>query len=126
MQAQTIGVAYDERIPLLEDWPKWINLLRAGVELHFIDKVLVRYRVGGISTSAKLPSPKYHRSERMFYYLYQFPERYKEDPQFTIEDILRDECRVYDTYYTLFNSKAYRLGKALLKPFSMFKRYRKE
>lgn len=120
------GVKDDSRVPLMEDWPRWINLLRAGVKFHFVDKVLVKYRVGGISTSAKLPSPKYHRSERMFYYLYQFPERYKEDPQRTIEEILREECRVYDTYYTLFNSKAYRLGKALLKPFSMFKRYRKE
>ena len=46
-KAKEIGITNDERIPLLEDWPKWINLLRAGVKLHFVDKVLVKYRVGG-------------------------------------------------------------------------------
>ena len=121
-KALQIGVRNDERMPFLEDWPKWINLLRAGVVFHYIDKPLVEYRMGGISTTTKMQSPKFHRSERTFFYLYQFPERYAKDPEGTINSILNDEeCKVYDTYYTLLNSKAYRLGKAIMRPFAYVK-----
>jgi hypothetical protein len=33
-----LGITNDERIPLLEDWPKWINALEKGINLNFIDK----------------------------------------------------------------------------------------
>ena len=53
----TLGIRNDERIPLLEDWPKWINLLKSGVHLSFIDKVTVRYRISetGLSTQSEKP-----------------------------------------------------------------------
>ena len=121
LKAQKTGVKNDERIPLLEDWPKWINLLRAGVKFHFIDKVLVNYRVGGISTTKKLQRPNVHRSDRLFYYLYLFPERYKADPEKTIMEILDEECKVYDWFYSQSNSLAYRIGNAILKPFKWMK-----
>ncbi len=118
-----LGIKNDERIPLLEDWPKWINLLRAGVEFHYIDMVLVKYRLGGISTNKLIQSPAVHRSHRMFYYLYIYPARYKADPMKAILEVLdEEECKVYDTYYTLLHSKAYRLGKFLLSPFSKLKK----
>ena len=121
-KALKIGVRNDERMPFLEDWPKWINLLRKGVKFHYIDSYLVEYRLEGISTTSKMQSPNFHRSERTFFYLYQFPERYAKDPKGTINSILNDEeCKVYDTYYTLYNSKAYRLGKAIMRPFSYVK-----
>ena len=121
-KAVKIGVRNDERIPFLEDWPKWINLLKAGVTFHYVDIPLVEYRLDGISTSPKMQSPKFHRSERTFFYLYQFPERYAKDPMGTINSILNDEeCKVYDTYYTLYNSHAYRVGKMIMKPFSYIK-----
>lgn len=117
-----IGVRNDERMPFLEDWPKWINLLRKGVRFHYIDSYLVEYRLDGISTTSQMQSPKFHRSERTFFYLYQFPERYAKDPMGTINSILNDEeCKVYDTYYTLYNSHAYRVGKMIMKPFSYIK-----
>lgn len=118
-----LGIKNDERIPYLEDWPKWINLLKKEVKFHFIDIVLVKYRVGGISTTKTLQKPAIHRSNRMFYYLYLFQERYKTDPMKTILEVLNDEeCKIYDSYYSLLHSKAYRLGKFLLKPFYKFKR----
>ena len=121
-KAMQIGVRNDERLPFLEDWPKWINLLRKGVKFHYIDSYLVEYRMGGISTTTQMQSPKFHRSERTFFYLYQFPERYARDPMGTINSILNDEeCKVYDTYYTLLNSHAYRLGKMIMRPFSYIK-----
>lgn len=121
-KALKTGVRNDERMPFLEDWPKWINLLRAGVIFHYIDTYLVEYRLEGISTTSKMQSPKFHRSERTFFYLYQFPERYAKDPMGTINSILNDEeCKVYDTYYTLLNSKAYRVGKMIMRPFAYIK-----
>lgn len=139
------GVRNDERIPLLEDWPKWINLLRAGINLHFIDKVLVKYRVGGISTGNRA-SLKMYRSGRLFDFYYRFPEWYKQNQDEAIRRMVDEECEIYqmliesesdsetslryernrykeqyEAYYKWYNqirsSKAYRLGKFLLKPF---------
>ena len=122
MRSIELGISNDERIPLLEDWPKWINILKKGVTFAFMDKVLVKYRLGGISTNNYVQSPAVHRSHRMFYYLYIYPERYKANPMKAILEVLNEEeCKVYDTYYTLLHSKAYRLGKFLLKPFTKLK-----
>ena len=149
-KAKEIGVTNDERIPLLEDWPKWINLLRAGVKLHFVDKVLVKYRVGGASTGLR-SSLKMYRSDRLFQFYYRFPEWLKENEDKAILRMVDDECEVYqmllesetdtqtalryernhykqqyEAYYKWYNqirsSKAYRLGKAILKPFKWMKR----
>ena len=73
-----IGVKNDERIPLLEDWPKWINLLKAGAKLHFIDKGLVKYRISQGSLSAgNTLSLSYKKSIALVYILYQFKPMYK-------------------------------------------------
>ena len=146
-----IGIKNDERIPLLEDWPKWINLLRAGVKLHFVDKVLVDYRVGGISTGKRV-SLNMYRSQRFFDFYYRFPEWYKKNPDEAIRRMIDEECYIYqmliesesdsetslryernrykeqyEAYYKWYcqirSSKAYRLGKFLLKPFSFIKNH---
>ena len=149
--AAKIGIKNDERIPLLEDWPKWINLLRAGVKFHFIDKVLVKYRVGGLTTQNRRLSMSQYRSERLMRFYYQYPEWYKEDQNAAIERMINEECEVYqclldaeteeqalvhhrwnqykalyERYYKDYNqvihSRAYRIGKLLLKPFKWLKR----
>lgn len=75
-----INVTNDERIPMMEDWPKWINLLRAGVKLHFIDKVIVKYRISehSISNSSK-PSQAYLESLAKMFLFYRFDAIWKED-----------------------------------------------
>jgi len=72
-------VKNDERIPLLEDWPKWINLIRAGVRLHFVDKTIVKYRVtaGALSTGRVL-SENHKKSIAKVFIYYQFPYFYHE------------------------------------------------
>lgn len=128
LKAKEIGVTNDERIPLLEDWPKWINLLRAGVKLHFVDKVLVKYRVGGMSTGFH-SNPKIYRSSRMFTFLYKYPEWCKKNPEKAAERVVDEEMQMYqwlmDSERQLKQiqaSKAYRLGKALLKPFKWMRK----
>ncbi len=42
---------FDENYRLLEDFPFYLKLSRNGVKINFIDKPLIKYRLGGISTS---------------------------------------------------------------------------
>lgn len=124
---QKVGIKNDERIPLLEDWPKWINLLRAGINLHFIDKVLVKYRVGGISTRGKMSLQSYI-SDRKFCFFYRYPEWYREGQEEAVARIVKEEAEVFEALLKsekqlnfIYSSKAYRLGKLLLKPFRWMK-----
>lgn len=90
-RAKVTGVTNDERIPMLEDWPKWINLLKAGVHLDFVDKVLVKYRVSEMSLSTTSnQSLAFRQSNALFYQLYQFKLEFKEgNKKIAIEKWLR-------------------------------------
>lgn len=69
-----LGLRNDERIPLLEDWPRWINVTKKGVQLRFLDKVEVKYRIHekSLSTSGTI-SPSYRRSNMLLCKYYQIP-----------------------------------------------------
>lgn len=68
-----IGFSHDERIPNIEDTPKWINLLRKKVRFFFLDKEIVSYRFfSGISTQRR-PSLRYYKNLALFRRLYQYP-----------------------------------------------------
>lgn len=125
-----LGLYNDERIPLLEDWPRWINVTKKGIKLYLLNKVEVKYRLRGnsLSTSGRL-NPKYYRSQRMFSMLYQYPEWYKEDPEKAAERVVEDEMEIYQYLLDINQhlrqleaSKAYRLGKFLLKPLKWLRR----
>ena len=69
-----LGLKNDERIPLLEDWPRWINVTKMGVKLSFLDKVEVKYRIHekSLSTSGTI-SPSYRLSNLLLSKFYQVP-----------------------------------------------------
>ena len=69
-----LGLKNDERIPLLEDWPRWINVTKKGIQLSFLDKVEVRYRLHekSLSTSGSI-SPSYRLSNILLSKYYQVP-----------------------------------------------------
>lgn len=69
-----LGLKNDERIPLLEDWPRWINVTRKEVKLSFLDKVEVKYRLHekSLSTSGT-KSPIFIRSHLLLSKYYQVP-----------------------------------------------------
>lgn len=52
-----LGIRNDERIPMMEDYPKWINILAKGEKLSFLDKEVVKYRMSstGLSSQKELP-----------------------------------------------------------------------
>ena len=68
----------DERIPLIEDYPKWMNITNSGIQLRFIDKTLVRYRLSENSISTThTPSLKTKQSIALVYIYYLFKPRFK-------------------------------------------------
>lgn len=76
-RAQKEAFVNDERIPMVEDYPKWMQMTKAGVHFHFIDKVLVRYRLSenSISTTT-IPSQRTRQSFALIYIYYVFKPRF--------------------------------------------------
>lgn len=69
-----IGIKNDERIPNCEDWPKWINYYEKGINLDFLDKVTVKYRISENSLSTRrVFSNSFNQSLESMFILYQFP-----------------------------------------------------
>lgn len=122
-----LNVRFDERLFIIEDYPRWINLLKKGVRFDFIDKEVVDYRVNtGVSNG--ILSPLFYCSMRKFTMLYLLPEWLKSNPEDAYRRLVEHESKVYELYYRkeeeiekLVNSKAYRLGKAMLRPFKKSK-----
>ena len=78
-----LNLRNDERIPLLEDTPKWANAIRKGVNLNFFEKETVEYRVHNTSLSTrKRPNYRFHRSLEMYFFLYTYPYLYSIDPEY--------------------------------------------
>lgn len=78
IKTQSKVYANDERIPMIEDYPKWINITKSGVQLRFVDKTLVRYRVSENSLSTtSTPSLKIRKSNALIYKYYLFLPRFK-------------------------------------------------
>lgn len=96
------GVKNDERLQLIEDEPKWINLLRAGVPFHFFDKVTVKYRVGdadALSSPNHVRSPKQIESIFRFYFYYKFPSRYQRNPEEAMDGMIDLMVGLYNEAY---------------------------
>lgn len=85
----------DERIPLIEDLPLWINLLQKGVHLHAIDQYVVKYRLGGISTSHEWKSMPLFRNQRQLFFYYIWNYFYNKDAELIIQKTVDFECDIY-------------------------------
>lgn len=71
-------VGYDERIPMVEDYPRWILLLKHGVRFDFVDKTLARYRLSeNAISSTSHPSDAALKSNALIYIYYLYPEMKK-------------------------------------------------
>jgi len=127
---QKYGVTNDERVPFTEDEPKWINLLANGAHFDFIDEVTVKYRVGhseALSSNYSVLSPKRFESICRFYFYYKFRERYKRNPDETLEDTIRIICDYYNEAYkydtkNVRNSLTYKVGRVVLSPIKFIRR----
>ena len=115
-----LGLLVDERIPMMNDRPKWINALKSGITFHFMDKETVGYRVHQKSLStSKYKSPVFFRSLQLFYYYYQrdeFIKKYGLDK--VIEDEVNNVVKIYTNFFEsrrLLMSKIYFLFKRIIK-----------
>lgn len=91
-----LGVRNDERIPFLEDRPKWINLLKAGAHFDYIDKVTARYRLSDSSLWRHVPN-KFLKSQAKVYLYYCFRNDFKKgDKKEAILKWIRSQRLVHD------------------------------
>ena len=112
------NIECDERIPFIEDYPLWINLLRAGARFAYLDKENVLYRVGGITSSY---SENYFRSERLFVYYYRYSAWVNYDEEDAVQTVVNYELELFREIKRLKASKAYRIGKLIVGPLSYMK-----
>lgn len=77
-RVRELNITNDERIPMVEDYPKWMNVTKKGIRLHGLDKTIVRYRLSedSISTTTT-PSLRAKQSSALIYIYYQFGPRIK-------------------------------------------------
>lgn len=128
-KAIDLGIRNDERIPLLEDWPKWINILEKGVKLEYMDKVIVRYRIHDDSlTTSKRASVRSVESMQLFNLYYRYPIWIRKSEECAACMMIKDYIDLYtslsaieDKYNNLQRSYSYRLGKFILAPFKKIK-----
>jgi hypothetical protein len=63
---------------MVEDYPKWMSITKRGIQLRFVDKVLVKYRLSESSISTTTtPSLRAKQSSALIYIYYQFGPRIK-------------------------------------------------
>lgn len=66
-----LGIRNDERMPFLEDRPKWINFLKAGARFSYINKVTTMYRLSDSSLWRHTPE-RFKKSQAKVYLYYCF------------------------------------------------------
>ncbi|MBO5674434.1 MAG: glycosyltransferase family 2 protein [Paludibacteraceae bacterium] len=121
-------ITNDVRIPMIEDLPKWLNILKKGIQFDFLDSVIVEYRLGGISTGETWHKPELFLNQRKMYFYYQLDDKYNKDKYSTIESLISFEYDIYKQSYSIYqdllafrNSHAYRFSTFLLTPFKYIK-----
>lgn len=150
-KAIDLGIKNDERIPLIEDWPKWINILKKGVKLEFLDKIVVKYRIhDGSLTTSKRASVRSVESMQLFNLYYRYPIWILKDQDKATKRVVKEYTDLYkqllevesedqsvihsqrDQYKDMYencqeqlsqirSSKAYRLGKIIITPIKKLK-----
>ena len=113
-----LGVSNDSRIPLMEDLPRWVNLYRKGVTFDFLDKFVVNYRLGGISTTKDWFDYIGYKNLRLFYFYYIFEDKYRDNPAKAIEEVVEYEVK---TMRILRESLSFKIGNLFLAPIKKLK-----
>lgn len=123
-------ISYDTRIPMINDVPFWISIVKNGIKIHFIKDCVALYRVGsGISTSNAWKSPAAYRSKRLLFFLYQWDYLYQKDKLSLLSRTVDDECSIYEQliatqkrYQELLHSPAQKIGRIILSPLHLLQR----
>lgn len=118
-----LGFRNDERIPFLEDLPKWVALLKKNVHFDFLDIDVAEYRINsGISTKPRV-GLLYYKSTLLYEIYYRWPEWMKVDPNNAADRIANTQLEIYRQLLDAENevkkmrsAKPYRVGRFILHP----------
>lgn len=83
-----LGLRNDERIPYMEDWPKWINILLMGEKLWFLDKEVTKYRVSDTQLSTN-GERRWYKQMWPFYKYYRFVPTFKYNKRLGLKRLIR-------------------------------------
>lgn len=83
-----LGIRNDERIPFMEDWPKWINILKKGEKLSFLNKEVSKYRVSSTQLSTN-GEKRWFDQMFLLYKYYQFKETFRFNKLLGIKRLIR-------------------------------------
>lgn len=132
-EMRKIGLKIDETIEMIEDHPLWINAMRMGVRLHFLDKEIVKYRVSESSISNNLVSLRYYRSLLQLYITYLHDEQFKMDHDKAAKLLYDTQVSIYGSLYQAYlieknksDSVAYKIGYSILLPYRYTKQFFKK
>ena len=118
-----LNIRHDERIPLLEDYPKWLMLTHKGIKLNFMDKITIKYRLRNNSLSRGLFSPRFFKSNMLLYLYYYQKEINNENDYDKIYNLMCDRINIFyrETYNTA-TSLDYWIGYVILFPWHLYKK----
>jgi len=57
---------YDPSYKIIEDYPVILKMLRHNTKIHYFDRIVIKYRVGGISDGDNINSKYLKESDRLF------------------------------------------------------------
>lgn len=107
----------------LEDWDFWLSLLKSNDKVYRIDEILFFYRIKDISRSTLITySINKELLRQIFNNHKELYEPYLQDIIMYRQQALFVENDIQIAQDQIRSSKAYRLGKWLLKPFRWMKR----
>ena len=118
-KVKELGLRFDERIPLMEDWPMWINLTERGIRMDFFDKDTVCYRVGrgGLTSDRRYVGDNFYKSLLYFRFYYQFDYAYIKDKESAVRSFVEEHVSFYhEMIRRVVKSPEYRVGRFLLSP----------
>jgi len=116
-----------------EDWDFWLSLLMPHDVVYCIDEPLFYYRVKDGSMLKKLQQNNLEKAYKQIYenhrelyepYMADFQSKivYYREMQLVNQQLMIELTRSHDEIACMRHSKAYRIGKALTKPFAFLKR----
>lgn len=118
---------YNEEIPIMEDYPQWINLTKKGIRLSFMNKPTVMYRMGDSVTrsKAKIFSPLYRDSYCKFFWDVLNPE-IKKAGLVDAYNYQRKILFMYDINSFIFNNRKNKVVTLMARVIAgLLKRYKK-
>ena len=114
---------FDERFKFQDDYPKFVDLTKKGVKLHFMDEYTTTYRMtDSLSNSySRFYSPKFMDSEYLFYLMVRKPELERFDFNNAISKAEKKYLIYLFSLYRLNNKRTF-LNRVRKKIFDLFLR----